>query len=310
MPPSQSHFLNARKWDRHRASMSRASPIFWAARCDLGSRDPVPRERQPRGRQAECAVPGHRRSAQRLGLSGRRTCQDASLGCAGRVRPAVHASLRPGAHLRSVALCAASRPLPGPAGAPGQRSDRRDAWPVGCGRVCRRCFDSMVTARWRWARSRIIPAAGRAGAGPRARRNCRACGTAAGFPSAVDHARGHDARLCQRRAPDSRPIAALGSFDGPDESYPDAWVAAEAVETLRELASRRSPGSLPSGSSNRICRSRLRKSGSICTIRTRSRCRRFPAGPRSPRAGTAAASSAATTATTAATRTTIPITPA
>jgi iduronate 2-sulfatase len=31
------------------------------------------------------------------------------------------------------------------------------------------------------------------------------------------------------------------AFDGPDESYPDAWVAAEAVTTLRELADSRQP---------------------------------------------------------------------
>jgi iduronate 2-sulfatase len=31
------------------------------------------------------------------------------------------------------------------------------------------------------------------------------------------------------------------AFDGPDEAYPDAWVAAEAVETLRELVTRKDP---------------------------------------------------------------------
>jgi iduronate 2-sulfatase len=31
------------------------------------------------------------------------------------------------------------------------------------------------------------------------------------------------------------------NFDGPDESYPDAWVAAEAVETLRQLAQSQEP---------------------------------------------------------------------
>jgi iduronate 2-sulfatase len=31
------------------------------------------------------------------------------------------------------------------------------------------------------------------------------------------------------------------SFDGPDESYPDAWVAAEAVETLRQLSQSQEP---------------------------------------------------------------------
>jgi iduronate 2-sulfatase len=31
------------------------------------------------------------------------------------------------------------------------------------------------------------------------------------------------------------------AFDGPDEAYPDAWVAAEAIDTLRELAKSRQP---------------------------------------------------------------------
>lgn len=34
---------------------------------------------------------------------------------------------------------------------------------------------------------------------------------------------------------------AVEAFDGPDDAYPDAWVAAEAVKTLKELAAKKQP---------------------------------------------------------------------
>jgi iduronate 2-sulfatase len=47
----------------------------------------------------------------------------------------------------------------------------------------------------------------------------------------------YDARLCRWRAPRDRGESpAWEAHDGPDTSYPDGWVANDAIETLDELA--------------------------------------------------------------------------
>ncbi len=60
----------------------------------------------------------------------------------------------------------------------------------------------------------------------------------------------------------------MGAHDGPDEAYPDAWIAAEAIETLQNLAEEKEPWFLALDFSSLICHLLHRSDGMTFTLTT------------------------------------------